>query len=1104
MRVPIFIHDIWIFLQYREVFCEIQKVMDVSCHFLQRTIQQPVTVTTAGQIWARSLMRKSSIVFLQMFGGWPRYLIASLPTRSDTLVFEIERHFGTINFAGNKGLDVFDTEDEAIAFVSQGYKIDKQIQAVGILGYAFSVGCTSLFLVKQAQPIFTIFKKHCIYAVSEVEVIDSPTLFDQDLATDCKDLRSFPFAQGHFYCPTFDLGKLIGKNMHDARFLWNHALTAQFDKFQIPGLSIDLFQGTVCGASFSDFGFDALLMCHRAMPSKQSIAVRGLVEDVPFHDYEVDLIMLRSLGRGCEVFRHKLKVGDVPFQWKFVNDEVVVGEDSMRNTESFLNKQLAGMKIQKLFTVNHMDGKSNEAVLMKEFEKIMKTKPGLMTVVSIDGREFRAFDDKKMESFWNMKVAPILQECEHAELWIEEGKEPVVRREQNGACRYVIGNRFEGGLVSLFFYLLKSFEYFANEPPFEADIHLMNSSVIRAKYGAISSFITSFALKFGELLNNFGLLLENAGLYASQIVSLDPSNPTFTSEKKMMPRTFEKLLDLKRLSITCVTSSPSAFVVSKNILGTFLSRNSKKQYVPQNLPIDICLSEPCYLRDIVFQPATVTNVSIWGGLWLNRMFPIVEGLSIIPNVANRYSVRPQTDQKYDQSVKCTDWEPIRFLRFVFTSIVDPAAVTTVHVFGIHKKPNLPKRQNSGGDGSTQSRIEDDQPIVYEGAYSPDNVFLWEEKRLLGGGDIGDYYEQMVRKGKKLDLFDIDYLMEPHNPEIAHRKTVCENPKCAKKEMCMPCWGCQKMFCQKCLFGQPKKILCENCQCQQKRRLQLCQKLKLVRLKVMQAMYPFIAYHGDIRQLTSQSNPSFDRIDRIPIAWTLYELPKGKNGVRIEQLFNPKRGEQVCWCPETNLVVVHLALCTECKIDRIAIDCDYPTEVTVTDGCPSKLEFEAPGGTRACSIQTRVIVLRINSEKISLRRIGVFGNPVTCPHCDEPESVPTGIPSLMKVSVKQGKFNKTDNAHELEYPRAVAVSGIRFRDLGVIGKFFVVECRNGQDVRVFHCELGAVLSKTKKTVVFLPQIVRAVNIKIWYKGLTPAAVHALANDKKCPLAVTFES
>ena len=1049
-------------------------------------------------------MRKSSVLFVSMAGGWPRYLLASLPSRRDTLVFEIERYFGTLVFSGIKGLDVFATEDEALKFVSQGNKIEKQIQAQGIIGYVFSVGCTSLFLVKQADPIFTLFKKHVVYSVSEIEVIDSPTYFDQEKAVDTKDLKTFPFTQGHFYCQTFDLGKLVGKTLKDSKYVWNYGMTAQFDKFQIPELSVDLFHGAISFGSFSDYGFDAVLMCHRSVPSKQTIAVRGLVDDATFHDYDVDLLLLRQLGRGYEVIRHKVKIGDVPFQWKFVNDEINVAEDASKNTEAFLAKQLASLKVQKMFTVNHMDSKTNESVLIKEFEKIVKTKPGLMTVVSIDGRDFRAFDDKKLDPFWNMRVVPILRECEHAELWLEDEKDVVVRKDQKGACRYLIGNRFEGGFVSLFFYLLKCFEFLANQPPFEARIRLENTSVIRTKYGAIGSFVTNFALKFGEILNNFGLLLENAGLYASQITVTDPGNPQFVSEKKMMPRTFEKLIDLVRLSITCVSSGPSAFVVSKNVLGTLLTKNMKSQYVPLNSPIEVCLSEPCYIRDVIFDSASVTHVSIWGGMWLNRMFPIVENLALIPTVSNRFCVRPQSEQKYDQSVKCTDYEPVRFLRFVFTSTVDHGAITGIHVFGIYKRQGSTPKIQGPTEGLPVIHPDHDEPIAYDGAYSPDNVFLWEEKRLAYDGNQGEFYEQMVKKGKKLDLFDIDYLLELHSPEIPHKKTACENPKCGKKEMCMPCWVCQKLFCQKCLLGQPKKNICENCQAQQKRRRQYVQKLKVMRWKVIQTKYPFIGQHADVRQNMLQFDPAFDRIDRIPVAWTLYELPKGKNGVRVEQLFSSKRGEQVCWNPETNLVVLHLALCTECRIERIAIDCDYKTEITVTDGLPSKIVFDAPGGMASCTLQTRVLVMRISSENISLRRISVFGKAVKKTNIEEPESVPLGIPNLLKVTLKQGKFNKVDNAHELEYARPVSVAGIRFKDVSIVGKFIVVELRNGSETHTFQCQIGTPMPKNKKSVVFLPKIVKAVAIKIWYKGLSPAVIHALSNDRKCPLAVTFES
>ena len=58
---------------------------------------------------------QNSVSFLALNSdGWPKYIVARLPMKPKTVVFEVERQFGTLLFSDTTGVDVFDSNDEAL------------------------------------------------------------------------------------------------------------------------------------------------------------------------------------------------------------------------------------------------------------------------------------------------------------------------------------------------------------------------------------------------------------------------------------------------------------------------------------------------------------------------------------------------------------------------------------------------------------------------------------------------------------------------------------------------------------------------------------------------------------------------------------------------------------------------------------------------------------------------------------------------------------------------------------------------------------------------------------------------------------------------------
>lgn len=1069
-----------------------------------RTIPSPpphLDVTSTEELYitvsSHYISMQNSVSFLALNSdGWPKYIVARSPTKPKTLVFEIERQFGTLLFSDTIGVDVFDSNEEAIRVITKGKEIKTRKDASGLIGYVFSDGCTHLFLAKNVQERFLLFEEHWVYDLESVEILNITISgsIDPSLRSG-RTLTQFPFHVHHFFCPTFDMRQIFGENIETSKSIWNQNLIAPFDCVSEDGVCIKLFQGSVCFREFAEYRCYGLLVVHRLMPLKQIFPIQGRTFSAVtnFHDYDIDLMIMKKQDNTYDIHHHKLKTGNLPFFWKIIGDKKIdVVKDGDRLLSLYLQQQKERYGVEDFLIVSHMIRSTYDMNLIDELENIVKEFDYLRDKVHIiDGKNFENFTNSSLTVFSDSLFVPTLKAFGFSNRMVKNANKVINAARQTGILRHVISNHFEGNIVSIFYYLLKASECLINQTLGKNVIAMDSIETIRTSYGCVSEFVASFVVDLGKMLSVFGNLRSNIWEFASQIQQAMPSRLQISPVANVgaVRACIDSMIDYKPMTTHCVSRSQLAFIVNKKVDNMLLQGAQARCSLPLNEPVIIFLSDLCYLNEILFENMTATHVSIRGGMWLNRMFTICENLWLPSAKQHRFSLEQLRRMNYSQELRTYDYEPVRFLELTFCSVFGSATATGIYVYGNdtpYPKPAVLRSE-------TKLCFEYQGEIAYKGSYCPDNAFAWEVQRITMNGSLDEFYRQIIGFDDRLDYVDIDYLLDGHEPEGIPRKADCDN--CKKRQICQCCWMCNKLFCRDCLkLNHKRHILCDRCVVKLRQRAEALTELDTVRWDAMNTLYPFIEPHRklmtSIRSLgLLKHTPVTDTT--IPIIWTMYELPNGTDGTLIESLISDKG----CFETDANFLAMSFILSVESDIDALEIDTNARLRVDIDHGTPQTLVFEAPGGKLPCSVSGRVVELRMTGEAISINKIKFHGKPLNHTHeqMDVPPLDETGI-MYHSVSTKNSRFSKRENRHELEFEREIDLVGIHFPDISMIQRCVVLEVNS----LVYHCAIPTI--RERGAGLFLPSVIKASRMRIWYRNLASRYNQSMSSLSPVPLEI----
>ncbi|OHS98649.1 hypothetical protein TRFO_34901 [Tritrichomonas foetus] len=1050
-------------------------------------------------------MKQASINYVQ-FDDKSSCIIASLPQRNDTQVIYIDQIMGTLMFTGIKGYDVFDSKNDAFKFLTKNKKLINAVDAHSILGYIISDKVCHLLLVEKASKIDTIFEKHVVYAIEKVNIINIPTEMSCSDANyvPIETIANYPFQYSHFFCQTFDLSKAFGKSTA-VRSVWNEKFQIPFNRLPVSNICISLFQGIIRLTKFStDVKASLLFVASHQFPKwLLPQGTHKVKEHETGIEYLIDIFLIKHSENGYEILNHSLQIGDFPFNWSFDQGRYSVRkmEACIESVKNFVLKQKDLWEIDGITFSNFFSNQeSPEHILSETLEDALNNDYNCDTAEYEWIQSERDADklDYYIQMLWPQVYSKIQKFgfnksiSNHADTFH-------ILSKQVGMFRFVFGLSFEREILGLFFFTLGLLEKMCEELRFKFPNHLVTTEDLHSFADGFIYCTGNFLLEFSQSFSNF-TNVPSGEIERSLIFNyMKPRSVSFSKHQINYANTMAAIDAIKNLQgvrTFAVTQSPSSFVFSENISNVILKPNiaGYTEIAQKDKPIILCLSEPCYIREVVLRNVNVTRVSISGGLRLNRTFPIAKKVMIpwVPkdgnNVQGPYIRIPlkSTSIYYDHDIRPHDYEKVRFLILNFkTYRNEPLRIGSLFAFGTPQKPGQVSKEVN-----FQFKLDVSTPIKYEGDVSKTDTFVsWEISRLKQNASYLDLQKHLIEKNMPIDSADFDKMLIPPKVERELHKAICA--KCQSKDQCIDCINCNRPFCKKCLNPRKHLKLCEYCLSARESLLLHVSRLNSVRFLLINVLYPFIGKHNEQMMPLDPKALDFNDINRPPIAAYAYEPPiPSRLSVDPETLFV----SNLNWPVECNMMQMNIIFTCESQVTGLHISCNTLLKVTVEGAEPSQLEFKPPGCLQKIKYCGRMAKVTISAKKISMHHIQFVGNFIPSdPETHQQENQATKPRRLNQVKA-QAQFNRAMSSHEFRFASPVEVSAVKYSHLSHLPKDVVIEFKSDKNSKMMSRTVASLSAHADgMALLVFPSPIPASTLRLFYPGLSPQLAQIYAND-----------
>lgn len=181
------------------------------------------------------------------------YIIISLSTRHDTQVIYVDPTTGSLCYDGKIGYDLFNSEEEALNYVTNGSKFlcKSTTYARAILGYA-ALGSFGLLLVatRLSATIPNLPGGGCVCTVTESQWINiqlqNPQPEGRGELKNIQGLSELDIDGKHYFCETKDITRPFPSRMTfqtpDDEFVWNGWFSKPFRDIGLPKHCVILLQ----------------------------------------------------------------------------------------------------------------------------------------------------------------------------------------------------------------------------------------------------------------------------------------------------------------------------------------------------------------------------------------------------------------------------------------------------------------------------------------------------------------------------------------------------------------------------------------------------------------------------------------------------------------------------------------------------------------------------------------------------------------------------------------------------------------------------------------------------------------------------------------------
>lgn len=960
-------------------------------------------------------------------------------------------------FSGIHNFDIFASVNDAMKSIEEKNQIEWKKEAKFFTG-AVIIGCKCvLSLITQVAKEPTKFlNKHDVFVVKESQAVHFDLISSKSNPRESKHLQTafsdFKYEKGTFFSLTFDFSAPIGQKKN-TDMIWNMSLRKPFDYLPFPNPCVELIQGYWKPCCTTP---EVSIVMRRRRISCGNPTVYGVNErgDV-VNETEVEVIASKRTIRGDETLSHVFYEMSTP----------IAGPQTEMVLPAFFDRVLNHLAVSNIVLVdlNHTEPGHSESSRASIIERAVKQ---IYSSFNIDFKKIDWDCILKEEPGGLQRAISVL--CKDVgdiekhglrELSWDTGTPKLGRTAQNELVMFSCATGVDRCNAVSFFYATEVVKVLLNR----FGCHEGSSSGILGLDENILQNIGEFFLKGGDIMCQMFCMTDS--IQKSEILRCMKNKHVGNSpnkkqrimedrkyvleDKDQITRRYELFTgtfeygdknSAMKDGVMCLSTYPGIHIINPLMIdpSIFGVRNATCILDTGDQPLVISLHRPAQITEIVFRTLRdkdtfPSTVSIYGGMYVNRMFPILTDLALVSNnVVARF--RRRTEVNYNHTLDPNRFSPVRYLAFKFAAVSEHIEIGNIYVYGI----------THGFEQIDQSGFDKLPPILSSaslGDVVPHTKCVavatkWETERLEALMCYKECERVMLSRRINPSRLSFDRLMQ------LHPKKLTEKARCGscKKPAKFCCGMCGEIFCRECsspnTVQDPKgrgfaSEICTNCfraRTECNKHIILFEQLKN---RMMLHFYPFIVRNKLVCDVGSKMRLP-GSADRIP-ARLIYEAPVGKSGTLAESILGDTKE---LWDPLETFVLLTIMFRQPFKIRSIGVACQAPV-IVEADGV-EPLSFFPPATEHTIDIQNHIVRLRIKGENIRISQLSFFGMPrnaVIPPQLkvseDRPRPSHGKSPNDPTHCIPQ--YDPNELKHEISLSGDTRVSGLSYESLqGVVG------------------------------------------------------------------------
>jgi hypothetical protein len=959
-------------------------------------------------------------------------LVVNSPQAKQVLVIWLDPIRGTPVCSGIQDFDTFPTIDAALASIKRKNKVEEEEAAPYLIGGLVFGGACYILLVSQVDDRGLLFGVHRVYCVVATRIVRFPLCGSHSKAT--LDLNSYllPIAGSHFFCPTFDITSPLDfpPNMD---MVWNAKLRRRFDFLPFPNPCVSLLQGGFFEHPIGDARL--FLVIRRRFTGTTSAQTCSLDPDGNVtNETEIEVIGERPLVDGHETISHVVLRASAPLARTTAENEMYLPK--------FLQRVLDGGRFTLLTFVEVGHWHGCVGTPLYDHLKAMG----------------RAFHSHWIPFDWDCLV-PVIDLRDAVDSLYDELHSCTDRERFTAQFRTVTGVTTrhhqtsllvvtcptgvdDGNLVSFCLCLKVAVDILRILGI--ADVSLSAIAGLRSVDRRLVGFVKDVFVRTGDMLAN---LFRGSPSTSSQDIQHFPQRiqrPPLISPDRFLINQSQDMITLFRAKFAeftsqCVSIYPGIQVIHPQRFDPWIF-STRETATALNLPdqLIIGLQRPVRIEEVVFRnfgpdqndtPPAVVSVS--GGMYVNRMFPILTDLALVRS--DDEWLRFQVSSPYcTGDLLAQAFQFVRFLQFTFFAPSVCVSIGNIFVFGSSDKL-IPISRGKSNFQIQKFALPDLRADEIETRRS---IFrTMEEARIRAGLTQVEFNKTIARDGTNPYVWSQDYFLTPRTSD-APEAWKCA--ACQKKE-CWVCGSCERTFCASCsrsvAIGRPKVVVvCLDCANWHSYMItQELPKLHELKRDLLKYRYPFITKNYAI-------------LNQFTGIQLVYEPPDGQSGVIAEAALH---GTPEFWDPVENIVCLSVMFKQAVDLEAVTIACKWPLVLELDFDSVQPMHFEPPmtkvviGRPKPKDIEDcGVLNFRITGSPIEIGRISFTGRPVSHDPTDHQPLQITCGPATISVPGPPVKGEPERMMHGVRLRKKCRVYGVRFSEFRGIREIYIVHQASG--------------------------------------------------------------